>query len=102
MVSLGGVYAPSTHKPGIKIPAALDNYLQNNTGITTVALHLDNDNVGRGAALSIAEQLNDRYLVRNEPPPLTKDCNDYLMHIRRRQQEHRYNKQHQRQYCAQR
>ena len=44
-------------------------------------MHLDNDNAGRAAALSITEQLKDRYEIRNEPPPKGKDCNDYLMHV---------------------
>ena len=84
MVSLGGVYAPSPNKPGIKIPAALDNALQNHTEVKTIALHLDNDYAGRSAARSIAEQLQDRYEIRNEPPTAGKDCNDFLMHILQR------------------
>ena len=81
MVSLGGVYAPSPNKPVSKIPAALDNALQNHPEVKTVALHLDNDNAGRAATLSITELLKDRYEIRNEPPPKGKDYNDYLMHI---------------------
>ena len=81
MVSLGGVYAPSPNKPLSKLPAALDNALQNHPEVKTIALHLDNDNAGRAAALSITEQLKDRYEIRNEPPPKGKDCNDYLMHV---------------------
>ena len=84
MVSLGGVYAPSPNRPGIKIPAALDNALQNHPEVKTVALHLDNDYAGRSAARSIAEQLQDRYVIRNEPPATGKDCNDFLMQIRHR------------------
>lgn len=84
MVSLGGVYAPSPNRPGIKIPAALDNALQNHPEVKAIALHLDNDYAGRSAAKSIAEQLQDRYVIRNEPPPSGKDCNDFLMIIRQR------------------
>ena len=84
MVSLGGVYAPSPNRPGIKIPAALDNALQNHHEVKTIALHLDNDYAGRSAARSIAEQLQDRYVIRNEPPAAGKDCNDFLMQIRQR------------------
>ena len=80
MVSLGGVYVPSPNKPISKIPAALDNALKNHPEVKIIALHLDNDNAGRAAALSITEQLKDRYEIRNEPPPIGKDCNDYLMH----------------------
>ena len=81
MVSLGGVYAPSPNKPTSKIPAALENALQNHPEVKTVSLHLDNDNAGRSAAASITEQLKDRYEIRDEPPPKGKDCNDYLMHV---------------------
>ncbi|MBR3199994.1 MAG: DUF3991 and TOPRIM domain-containing protein [Mogibacterium sp.] len=84
MVSLGGVYAPSPNRPGIKIPAALDNALQNHPEVKTIALHLDNDYAGRSAARSIAEQLLGRYGIRNEPPTAGKDCNDFLMHILQR------------------
>ena len=81
MLSLGGVYAPSPNRPNMKIPVALDNALDNNTAITKIALHLDSDYAGRKAAESIAEQLGDKYDIRNEPPPVGKDCNDYLMHV---------------------
>ena len=84
MVSLGGVYAPSPNSPNMKIPAALDNALQNHPEVKAIALHLDNDYAGRSAAKSIAEQLQDRYEIRNEPPPSGKDCNDFLMIIRQR------------------
>ena len=84
MVSLGGVYAPSPNRPGIKIPAALDNALQNHPEVKAIALHLDNDYAGRSAAKSIAEQLQDGYEIRNEPPPSGKDFNDFLMIIRQR------------------
>lgn len=84
MVSLGGVYAPSPNRSGIKIPAALDNALQNHPEVKTIALHLDNDYAGRSAASSIAEQQQDRYEIRNEPPTTGKDCNDFLMHILQR------------------
>ena len=84
MLSLGGVYAPSPNRPNMKIPVALDNALDNNTAITEIALHLDSDFAGRRAAESITEQLQDKYVIRDEPPPVGKDCNDYLMNIRQR------------------
>ena len=89
MVSLGGVYAPSPNRLNIKIPAALDNALQNHPEVKTIALHLDNDYAGRSAAKSIAEQLQDKYTIRNEPPPIGKDCNDFLMSIRQRSRSRR-------------
>ena len=84
MISLGGVYAPSPNRPNIKIPAALDNALQNHPEVKTIALHLDNDYAGRSAARSITEQLQDRYVIRDEPPAFGKDYNDFLMRLRQR------------------
>jgi hypothetical protein len=54
---------------------------QNQTQINTIALHLDNDYAGRSAARSIAEQLADKYIIRDEPPIYGKDCNDYLQNM---------------------
>ena len=81
MVSLGGVYAPSPNKPISKIPAALENALQNHPEVKTVALHLDNDIAGRSASKNISLQLRYNYETINDPPPVGKDCNDYLMHV---------------------
>lgn len=85
MVSLGGVYAPSAKRQQSKLPIALENATQKQTQINTIALHLDNDFAGRSAAEKIAMQLSGNYTVRNEPPPYGKDCNDFLMHIRRQE-----------------
>jgi len=85
MLSLGGVYAPSVNNKQSKLPIALENTTQNQTQINTIALHLDNDYAGRSASENIALQLLGNYAVRNEPPPYGKDCNDYLMHIKRRE-----------------
>ncbi len=87
MVSLGGVYVPSGSRTGMKMPSALDNALKNHPDVNTVALHLDNDEAGRGASRAITEMLADRYCVRDEPSPYGKDYNDYLVEIRKRQQE---------------
>ncbi len=85
MVSLGGVYAPSPNKRGMKTPASLSNVLQNHPEINTIVLHLDNDSAGRNASRAIAENLQDRYIIRDEPPPYGKDCNDYLMNLSQRE-----------------
>ena len=89
MLSLGGVYAPSTNNKQSKLPIALENMTQNQTQINTFALHLDNDFAGRNATKSITEQLRDRFIIRDEPPLYGKDCNDYLQHIIRQ----RYSRQ---------
>ena len=80
MLSLGGVYAPSTNNKQTKLPIALQN---NQTQINTIALHLDNDYAGRSATRSISEQLGNKYIVRDEPPAYGKDCNDYLQQLQR-------------------
>ena len=84
MLSLGGVYAPSTNNKQSKLPIAFENMTQNQTQINTIALHLDNDFAGRNATKSITEQLGDRFIIRDEPPLYGKDCNDYLQHMIRR------------------
>ena len=83
MLSLGGVYAPSTNNKQTKLPIALQNMTQNQTQINTIALHLDNDFAGRSATRSISEQLGNKYIVRDEPPAYGKYCNDYLQQLQR-------------------
>ena len=72
MLSLGGVYAPSTNNKQTKLPIALEKMTQNQTQINTIALHLDNDYAGRSATRSISEQLGNKYIVRDEPPAYGK------------------------------
>ena len=88
-VSLGGVGVYKGRSQSMKLPVALSNALENHSEVKTIALHLDADFVGRNAAAAIAEQLRGRYEIRNEPPPVGKDCNDYLMHLRYLSQENR-------------
>jgi hypothetical protein len=64
-----------------KLPIALENMTQNQSQINTIALHLDNDYAGRNAASAIATQLEEKYVIRDEPPAYGKDCNDYLQHM---------------------
>ncbi len=87
MLSLGGVYAPSTNSGQSKLPIALENMTQNQTQINTIALHLDNDFAGRSAASAITTQLDGRYVIRDEPPPVGKDCSDFLKLILRKRPE---------------
>ena len=83
MLSLGGVYKPSGDPSKRRLPVALQNMLENHPEVTTIHLHLDNDTAGRAAACNIEDQLKNRYNVRLEFPLRGKDCNDYLMHMRR-------------------
>ncbi len=83
MVSLGGVYAPSVNKKQSKLPIALENMTKNQAQINTIALHLDSDFAGRSATASIVTKLEGKYVIRDEPPPYGKDCNDYLQHLQK-------------------
>ena len=75
MLSLAGVY--QTKRENV-VPVALSRYLQEHPNIHTLQLHLDNDEVGRGAAAGIMGGLQDRYTVLDQPPTNGKDVNELL------------------------
>lgn len=77
LLSLAGVF--QTKRENV-VPVALKQYLEDHPGISTIHLHLDNDEVGRGAAAGIIGGLSGKYTVLDEPPdPGFKDVNDQLM-----------------------
>ena len=84
MLSLGGVYEPNKDPSKWKLPVALQNMLQDHPEVTSIALHLDNDFAGRSATENITLQLRCNYKTIDEPPPVGKDYNDFLMSIRGR------------------
>ena len=76
LLSLAGVFMPK--RPNV-VPVALREYLKDHPNITTLHLHLDNDEVGRGAAEGIIGGLKEKYTVLDEPPADGfKDMNDQL------------------------
>jgi len=75
LLSLAGVY--QTKRENV-VPIALSRYLQEHPNIHTLHLHLDNDEVGRGAAAGIMGGLKDRYTVLDQPPTSGKDVNELL------------------------
>ena len=76
LLSLAGV---SGSQNGTVVPAALKQYLEDHPRIHTLHLHLDNDEVGRAAAMRIWEGLEGKYKVLNEPADDgCKDMNDQL------------------------
>lgn len=75
LLSLAGVY--QTKRKNV-VPIALSRYLQEHPNIHTLQLHLDNDEVGRGAAAGIMGGLHDRYKVLDQPPTSGKDVNELL------------------------
>ena len=75
LLSLAGVYKQKRENV---VPIALSQYLKDYPGTTVIHLHLDNDEVGRGAAEGITGGLSDMYTVLDEPPEFGKDVNDEL------------------------
>ena len=75
LLSLAGVY--QTKRTDV-VPIALEQYLNDHPNIQILRLHLDNDEVGRGAVAGIVSGLNGRYQVYDEPPKCGKDVNDQL------------------------
>ena len=75
-LSLSGIYRPKADAE-LKLPLALETYLQHNPGIQKIILCLDNDERGREAAQALKQCLHG-YQVLDNPPPKGKDYNDYL------------------------
>lgn len=76
LLSLAGVF--QTKRQDV-LPVALKRYLDRHPETHTIHLHLDNDEVGRGAAEGIRNNLQGKYTVLDEPPACGKDVNDQLM-----------------------
>ena len=75
LLSLAGVY--KTKRKDV-VPIALEQFLKDHPRVNTLRLHLDNDEIGRGAVSGIVSGLNGRYQVYDEPPACGKDVNDQL------------------------
>lgn len=76
MLSLAGVF--KTKRIDV-VPIALSQYLKDFPQIRKIHLHLDNDEVGRGAVSGIVNGLNGAYEIYDEPPAFGKDYNEMLM-----------------------
>ena len=75
-LSLSGIYRPKLDAE-LKLPLALQTYLQRNPAIRKIILCLDNDARGREAAHALQKSLH-WYEVLDNPPLRGKDYNDYL------------------------
>ena len=75
LLSLAGVYV--VKREGV-VPKALEHFLETYPDVKVIHLHLDNDEVGRGAAEGIMKGLEKQYQVWNQPPLKGKDVNEYL------------------------
>lgn len=89
LLSLAGVFMPRRENV---VPVALRQYLNDHPGISVLHLHLDNDEVGRGATEGIIGGLKEKYTVLDEQPAEGfKDVNDQLKHYverMRKKEEH--------------
>jgi len=79
LLSLSGVYQPKKEMKDSKIPIALTTFLSANPQIKTIVLHLDNDKVGRLCTATLKELLLKDYKIVDDPPPVGKDFNDFLL-----------------------
>ncbi len=79
LLSLSGVYQPKKELKESKIPVALQKYLRENPQITTIILHLDKDKAGRLCTVALMELLKKDYEIVDDPPPVGKDFNDFLL-----------------------
>lgn len=79
LLSLSGVYQPKKELSESKVPIALSTYLKENPQIKTVVLHLDNDKTGRLCTAALKELLQNEYEIVDDPPPVGKDFNDFLL-----------------------
>ena len=79
LLSLSGVYQPKKEIKDSKIPIALTTFLKANPHIKTIFLHLDNDRTGRLCTAALKELLQKDYKIVDEPPPVGKDFNDFLL-----------------------
>jgi len=79
LLSLSGVYQPKKEIKDSKIPVALSTFLKGNPQIKTIVLHLDNDKTGRLCTEALKELLQKDYKVVDDPPPVGKDFNDFLL-----------------------
>lgn len=87
LLSLAGVYMPKKNIAESKVPATLDKYLNENSHIKNIVLHLDKDYPGQIATIALQTILKNDYQVLNSPPQFGKDYNDYLSNLLHNQQE---------------
>lgn len=79
LISLAGVYQPAKVINQSKIPRAIEKYLIKHKNINEIILHFDNDIAGRNATIAFQTVIPKQYKVVDEPSPVGKDINDYLM-----------------------
>lgn len=78
LLSLGGIYTSKYDPDKSKIPLALVDFLEKNSNINEIHLHLDRDLAGRNATSFLQQVLGEKYKVTNATVPYGKDMNEYL------------------------
>ena len=78
LLSLGGIYTSKYDPDKSKIPLALVDFLEKNSNINEIHLHLDRDLAGRNATTFLQQVLGEKYKVTNATVPYGKDMNEYL------------------------
>lgn len=79
LISLAGVYQSKKNIANSKLPIAIQMYLDEHKYTSNIYLHLDNDKAGRGATTIFKTKLGSVYKVIDNPVPLGKDVNDFLL-----------------------
>ena len=77
MLSLAGVYL--NRNGTAPLPRGLSRFLKENPQIHEIHLHLDSDEIGRGASIGLTAALREKYVMVIDPPQEGKDVNDELM-----------------------
>lgn len=72
LISLAGVYQPSSKIEDSKVPVAIQNYLQKHPEIKKIYLCLDSDEAGRNATKALQIVLPKKYEIIDRPPKKRK------------------------------
>ena len=78
LLSLAGVYQPAKEMENSKVPATLTRFLKECPEVTFIVFHFDNDRIGRLATKAIQTVLPKKYHIKDKPPLIGKDYNDFL------------------------
>ena len=73
------MYQPKKEIKDSKVHVTLSTFLEKSPHIKTIYLHLDNDKAGRLCTKTLKELLRNDYEIVDDPPPVGKDFNDFLL-----------------------
>lgn len=78
LLSLGGIYSSKYDVEKTKIPVSLTEFLEKNSNVKEIHLHLDRDLAGRNASSFFQQVLSEKYKIFDDTIPFGKDVNEYL------------------------